>query len=99
MTAQPGPSLAVYAPMCVVRFGSPQPEDRARASRSYYRARADRALAAACRAATEEQRIGLLRMASLYELNAELESRMTSRKLALPKSRARTSSGAGRRSR
>ncbi len=92
-------SLVVYDAMCVVRIGFTQPEDRARASRSYSRARADKALAAARHAATEEQRVRLLRTASLYELNAELERRMKSRKLALPEDRARASSSIDSRSR
>ena len=83
--------------MCIVRIGSVQPEDRARASRSYYLARANKALAAARHAATEEQRVRMLRTASLYELNAELERHMKSQKLALPKGRVQTGFSTGRR--
>lgn len=78
-------TLAVYDGMCVLRIVSRQPEDPTQASRSYFRARANRALAAARQAATEEERVRLLRTASLYELNAELERRMKSRKVAFPK--------------
>lgn len=85
-------SLAVYAGMCVLRIVSRQPEDPTQASRSYFRARANRALAAARQATTEEERVRLLRTASLYELNAELERRMKSRKVALPQTPARSNS-------
>jgi len=86
-------SLAVYAGMCVLRIVSRQPEDPTQASRSYFRARANRALAAARQATTEEERVRLLRTASLYELNAELERRMKSRKVALPQNPARSNAG------
>ena len=77
-------TLAVYDGMCVLRIVSRQPEDPTLASRSYFRARANRALTAARQAASEEDRVRLLRTASLYELNAELERRMKSRKAVLP---------------
>jgi len=80
-------TLAVYDGMCVLRIVSRQPEDPTLASRSYFRARANRALTAARQAASEEDRVRLLRTASLYELNAELERRMKSRKAVLPQSR------------
>lgn len=86
-------TLAVYDGMCVLRIVSRQPENPTQASLSYFRTRSKRALTAARQAATEEERVRLLRTASLYELNAELERRMKSRKVALPQNPARSNAG------